>query len=737
MATQQAASLHPFVTDMYIVDPTRYPEITYKNITTGEWCPPVIVNDFNLYTIVTEAAVEGGGQARLVKFQRQDFHEQYFTAENATLKGSLSPIVFTDADSGAEYFNPILIYDSTLTRRILFMLVNLPTSDQMVLSAYQVNDGSTLNDGSTGGPHDLIKLWTGNNTGNKTWSPRKTDMNHYGIFLGKGADDGFYIYWYKIDGSLLSIRKFNRLTGAEGDTILITLNQPYTYCKLTMSNFDTDTFYITVRTGDILSMASCRFSTKTVSIFVEVAVPLSTSLPANIEILPFSKGTGTDAPYMCSAVYGYNYDSNNILRIAYLPNIIDKTATPYRISGLETPFYYNINKFDLFSEVANASQSDMTLSVITNPNNADFMYIAYVATTSQIRIVKIYRNAVADKIYETHVPIVMWGTRLGVIPDSLNGKIGINVDKEGNAYVFTWSTQKEIKISLLKEYIMDLGHTEASVVAPVDTIPNMLKTITNEYTIMTPQMGLLYSAFPNVNNVTIDTIAPGAGGETDKLILTLKYINYTYIQAFPTVITSLRTTIENAFKTLYEDSSISVLNLDPLGVNLDGTTTTLNVYLPIGTLKKPCVVKGTEIIRLRMTDQKPERVAVEHINVGDKVLNHVGAYVTVIDHMRSTIYAQEHNAPYLVPRGFFGRNRPYRDLLISGDHGILVSFMSQKNMTVVYAEDINVLKRVLLGKTVDFHHLLLEDHQSNFYLANGLEVDSYHPGAFMRKKMKN
>jgi hypothetical protein len=63
--------------------------------------------------------------------------------------------------------------------------------------------------------------------------------------------------------------------------------------------------------------------------------------------------------------------------------------------------------------------------------------------------------------------------------------------------------------------------------------------------------------------------------------------------------------------------------------------------------------------------------------------------------------------------------------------------MSQKNMTVVYAEDINVLKRVLLGKTVDFHHLLLEDHQANFYLANGLEVDSYHPGAFMRKKMKN
>jgi hypothetical protein len=56
-------------------------------------------------------------------------------------------------------------------------------------------------------------------------------------------------------------------------------------------------------------------------------------------------------------------------------------------------------------------------------------------------------------------------------------------------------------------------------------------------------------------------------------------------------------------------------------------------------------------------------------------------------------------------------------------------------MKVVYAEDITVLKKTLLGITVDFHHLLLENHQDNFYLANGLEVDSYHPGCFMRKKL--
>lgn len=720
MATlQQAAGLHPFATAMKIVDPTKYPEMSEINIATDEWCPPVIVNDFNMYTIVTEAAAGIGSQARLVKLQRQDFHQNYFTAENATLPG-LNPVVVQDdtAYAGNTYFNPTLIYDAYVERRILFMLVNNTLNDlsQMSLSAYQVNNGQLLYDGTTGGPHDLIELWDTN------WSPVKTDMNQYGLFLGQGGTAG-YIYWYKIDSALLTIRQFDRFTGVESDIRLITLNQPYSYCKLTMSLFDdNDTFYITVRTGDILSMATCRLSTKTVSIFVQVAAPFGTSLPSYPAIIPFSS-TQDPLASMCSMVYGYNYDSNNILRVTYIPNILNLD----HVSGLETPFYYNINKFQLFSEVANASQSDMAVAVTTNPNNADFVYIAYVATTSQIRIVKIFRNAVAGRTYETHVPVVMWGTRLGVIPDTLNSQMGINVDTEGNAYVFTWTNTKQIKISQIREYIMDLGHTEGSVVAPVDTITNMLTTITNEYTIMTPQMGLLYTGFLTVNNVTIDDIKK----DGDKLIITLKYINYTYIQAFPSVIANLKATIQATFITLYDDSSITVLNLDD-ATTLDGSDNFLNIYLPIGTLKKPCVVKGTEIIRLA-TDNKPELIAVEHINVGDMVLNHTGVYVRVLDHLRSTIYAEEHNAPYVVPRGFFGKNRPYRDLLISGDHGILVHFQSSKNMKVAYAEDITVLKKVLIGKTVDFHHLLLESHQDNFYLANGLEVDSYHPGAFMRR----
>jgi hypothetical protein len=485
-----------------------------------------------------------------------------------------------------------------------------------------------------------------------------------------------------------------------------------------------DTYYITVRAGDIIRMATGLVTGDTLSAFVTAAAASGVSVPTTPEVLSFKAANG-GVP-MCSLIHGYNYDTNNIVRVALVPNI---TTTNGVVNGLETPFFYNLNKFQLFSEVPNTNQTDVAVSVTGNPNSADFFYIAYVASTSQIRVVKLYRNKVPST-YETHVPLVMWGTRLGVIRDTVNGNVALNVDTNGNVYVFTWNTDGNIEISKIREYIMDLGHTEGTVIAPSETIPNMLLQMTDEYTILTPRYGMLYSGFPVINNVTIDSIVVN---ELDQLVIKFNYINYTYLQAFPDIVQQIRSLVINSFSTLYDDSSITIFNMDPTGLGLDGNSFSLDISLPAGTSKKPCVVKGTEIIRRKPgTLHQVERIAVEHILVGDMVLNHEGNYVKVIDHLCSTIYAQEHNAPYLVPCGFFGVNRPYKDLLISGDHGILVYRQSAKNMKVEYAENISVLKRVLLGATVEFHHLLLESHQDNFYLANGLEVDSYHPVAFMR-----
>jgi hypothetical protein len=717
---QQAAGLHPFVTDMKIVNPMIYPTIETVNVNTKEWCQPVITNDFNMYTIVTEPITitvivdeleqtKDVSQARLVKFQRQYFHENYFVATTATLPGGSPVIIPTDAlYIDTTLFYPMLTY--AVQQNILFILVNREVEDFngdltafMVLTAYEVNDG-------TKGGHDVKQLWE------KTWTPVQTDL--YGTMLG---GDG-KIYWYKLDDTVLSIRTFDRINGTE-EVKTITLDQTYSYCKLTMSLVNINTYYITVRAGNIIRMATGLLNASTLSAFITVATASGVSVPTQPEVLAFAN-EGAEKP-MCSVIHGYNYDTNNILRVVYIPNILN--TDNITITGLETPFYYNLNKFQLFSEVQNQTQSDVSVSVTCNPNNANFSYIAYVATTSQIRIVKLYRNKVAGTSYETHVPLVMWGTRLGVIKDTVNGKVGVNVDTNGNVYVFTWSDDGNIQISKIREYIMDLGHTEGTVIAPIDTIPNMLRDMTQEYTILTPRQGFLYSTFPIINDVTIDTVVNANGLQLD---IKFNYVNYTYLQAFPDLVIEIRNRITNTFRDLYGDSSITVINLDETAIGLEGDAYSLNVYLPIGTSKKPCVVKGTEIIR--RTHEKAELIEVEHIRIGDMVLNHEGNYVKVLDHLCSTIYAQEHNAPFLVPRGFFGVNRPYKDLLISGDHGILVHYQSARNMKVEYAENIRVLKRVLLGITVEFHHLQLESHQDNFYVANGLEVDSYHPVAFMR-----
>jgi hypothetical protein len=462
-------------------------------------------------------------------------------------------------------------------------------------------------------------------------------------------------------------------------------------------------------------MATYSLQDRLLSAFINVINNTGAS-PANPGFVSF-ENDGVD---MCSLVYGFNNDPNNIIQVAYIPNTVNNNNV---ITGLETPFYYNINKYTLFSEVSQPGQTDMAIAVNTNPNNTNYVYICYVAGTSQLRVIKLYRNSIVGT-YETHIPLLMWATRLGAIGDSFQGRMALVTDSIGSVYVFVRdAVSTAMSIWKIKEYILDLGHTESTVVAPVDTIPNMLRTMTNDYTILTLDRNIHVSGLPQVNDVTIDSIVNNDGN----IGITFQYLNYDLLQGFPTVVNDIRTLINTSFSTLYEDSGISVINLDPVAPSVDGNDTALIVYLPLGSAKKPCVVRGTEIICF--SDNKPHRRPVEQVQIGDYVMNHNGKPARVIDHMRTIIYAEAHNAPFLIPKDFFGVNRPYRNLLISGDHGILVN---TKKIKVVYPEDVKILKQVLHGVTLEYHHLLLEHHQENFYIANGLEVDSYHPGFFMR-----
>jgi hypothetical protein len=325
---------------------------------------------------------------------------------------------------------------------------------------------------------------------------------------------------------------------------------------------------------------------------------------------------------------------------------------------------------------------------------------------------------------EKCLPILMWATRLGVFGDlNFDGQMSITIDNAGCVYVFSRYANNTLSIYKTNEFILDLGHAETNIVAPIETIPNMLTSMETNYSVV--DLGnILINLF---KDVVIDSI-----NDDGKLMrITFKYINRNeLIDAEELAL--VKNTIIDGFRTLYEDSSIIVLNLNPtnLFVDLGADASRITAFFKTGTKKNPCVLKGTEIVIFK--NGKASLIKVEKIQPGDSIVNHEGKYIKVLNHMISTIYTQDHNAPYFIPKNFFGQDRPYSDLYISGDHAILLTYKNNLKK-VIYAQDIKILKQCFKNNVVEYHHLLLEDHQENFYLANGLEVESYHPNVVMKR----
>jgi hypothetical protein len=441
---QQAAGLHPFVSKMKIVDQSRFPEISLISLTTDEWCPPVIANDFNIYTTkVTTDQTSSSKTISVIKLIRQNFHENYFTATVATSPSiganPLTPVSFFINTPDA--LDPQLFLTTAGQLYLYYRNRSIPPENNF--HAYTI---------STSGTYDLVPLW------NVNYIEPDVNRNLRGMFY-----NATHIYFYYVYGISLTITSYNRATGAFVGVQTMEMGNVYDYCKIIMALSNENTCYITVKSGTVVKMATYSLVTNTLSGFFNV-INNTGATPVDPGFISFTKDP-VNSKEMCSMVYGFNNDINNILQIAYVPNTVDATGN---ITGLDAPFYYNINKYELFSEVSRPSQTDMAISVTTNPNNANFVYIAYVAGTSQLRVIKLYRNTIIGT-YETHVPLLMWATRLGAIGDTFQGNMGIVADSTGAIYVITSAGD----IWKIKEYILDLGHTEGSVVAPVDIVTNM------------------------------------------------------------------------------------------------------------------------------------------------------------------------------------------------------------------------------------------------------------------------
>jgi len=195
---------------------------------------------------------------------------------------------------------------------------------------------------------------------------------------------------------------------------------------------------------------------------------------------------------------------------------------------------------------------------------------------------------------------------------------------------------------------------------------------------------------------------------------------------------ALRDEVSAALNTLYAGTNNNVINLEDTSANtaLAGYGNEIFVQIPSGSGKAPCVVRGTEVIVMEGGRAVIKRI--EDIRAGDKVVDQHGASVEVLFRDSYTVVAQSHNSPYIVPKDYFGSDRPYRTLLISGDHGILVRG-GARGGAFVYPANLP-LRRIPYGTGVEYYHLLLMNDHRHCYLANGLEVDSLHMGPTFRKK---
>lgn len=402
-------------------------------------------------------------------------------------------------------------------------------------------------------------------------------------------------------------------------------------------------------------------------------------------------------------IYGENKEKENIIQIATVKLVRNSVGTAI---GPELPHRFTINKETIFNEVHDPLKTNLEFQIAEHPWSGDYLYVAYVSGSDQIRLVKIYNHY--DSTKEHYIPLIMWATRLEVFDfyKEPTNNFRLCTDEDGKINVVTYGPDQDVRFFEVNEFICDLGHAQGSITANVGTFQAFLDDITAQY--------------GNAASPIFITESTQNGLLTN---LTLKYLDYTSL--LTTGIDYITEQLQITLRTIYQNSNIDIFLNDKTTFTISGNATETILSLPRGTTARPCVLRGTEVMKYANNGFVPTMV--EQIIDGDYIMNQSGKPVKVLSHHVSVIWSQPHNAPYIIPIHFFGKNKPYKELYISGDHGILVG------KEVVYSDNIKILRKFHKKVNIEYHHLLLENHNSNFFIANGLEVDSLHPGSFTRK----
>ena len=129
----------------------------------------------------------------------------------------------------------------------------------------------------------------------------------------------------------------------------------------------------------------------------------------------------------------------------------------------------------------------------------------------------------------------------------------------------------------------------------------------------------------------------------------------------------------------------------------------------------PCFSKDAMIL----TAEGEKKIS--DIQEGDMIKTSSGEIVPVVRKMIRTAIKPNH-MPYIIPKGFFGENKPNRELIISPNHGIKI----KKWVKPKKIKGIKQMEYKQAGFV--YYNLKLPDYHKHHMICNGLVVESWNDG---------
>lgn len=734
MTTQQVKGLHPFVYPMKVLDLLEYPDIsTVDVITYGSDNTYGVDPSFDIYG--TKPYSSDGNQAALMKLGRMDIHEHYFTITEVE-DSSFEKVLYTPGSyqvSGTDFsttINPLTKSAYYCGELYVMAICKDPTLGVDLSNNTNIMLQKFVPLTVKG---DISMHWQTLNlhTYLDNYDPRHySTYDLHGMFGVSGED---YIYTYMHDSCGITpkifVQQINRTTGAvAGSQSITNVGASINELIIDKPSASEGDLFLTIGKSDGLWLGTVSFDatdTSTTSL-QKISDADVVTKPATY---PYIDASGTGTQLVIYAEPGGGVDKLYVAEA--------QTSFSNNIKTFDKPYTYTIDQTSRFNntDLDFNEQTYFDFASARNPLNRDIIYVAYFTSLGYIRVVKLYKYLPSGS--SRNVYVILWATRADSTgsafmistdeytrTSTVGNALHIETDPTGDLYVFARQVGNQVYVWKLREYLLDLGHSQISeVVASPTTMTTFLTTIEADYS--SQGEGVYFGFLPKLSDVVFDSIVSGT-----TIDIVFKYINYDIFQSGlkdddgKTLVDRFITSLTDALTTLYENSNITVINLNSTANTLEATASTVTVKLPKGTTVKPCVLRGTEVPTYRKGQVC--LLPIQQVEEGDYVMNQDGQPVRVLRHTNNVIITNSWTTPHMVPVGYFGKDQPYRRLYISGDHGIL-----HGGRKLYPYKMPNAFRRVPMNSMVEYHHLMLENSQTNCFFANGVLVESLHEGLYL------